>query len=106
MSSRHLDSRLVSERRLVLARRPVRGGKIPFVLGRALYMKAIHGGKSKNTHHQQNLPAPVARLAYAANHVGVAEAFADPPAKSLARAAGRSGACTSSGPIPKRRRFS
>ncbi|MFN7955439.1 MAG: IS110 family transposase [bacterium] len=105
--------------------------KIPFVLGHALYMKAIHGGKSKNdkidslkiatllrggtiaqayvyppqmratrdllrrrthlvrrraeliahaqnTHHQYNLPAPGARLAYNSNHVGVAEAFADP----------------------------
>ena len=35
--------------RLVLARRPLRAtSSIPFVLGHALYMKAIHGGKTKN----------------------------------------------------------
>ena len=34
--------------RLVLARRPLQQTEIPFVLGHALYMKAIHGGKAKN----------------------------------------------------------
>ena len=33
---------------LVLARRPCADEGIPFVLGHALYMKAIHGGKAKN----------------------------------------------------------
>jgi transposase len=104
---------------------------IGFVLGHALYMKAIHGAKAKNdrvdafkiasllrggnlplayvyppemratrdllrrrlhlvrrrgnllahvqnTHHQYNLPVPAAKVAYAVNRVGVAEAFADP----------------------------
>jgi len=104
---------------------------IEFVLGHALYMKAIHGAKAKNdrvdalkiakllrggtlpkayvyppemratrdllrrrlhlvrrrgnllahvqnTHHQYNLPVPTAKVAYAANREGVAEAFADP----------------------------
>jgi len=104
---------------------------IDFVLGHALYMKAIHGAKAKNdrvdafkiasllrggnlpmayvyppemratrdllhrrlhlvrrrgnllahiqnTHHQYNLPVPTAKVAHAANRVGVAEAFADP----------------------------
>ncbi len=104
---------------------------IAFVLGHALYMKAIHGAKAKNdkvdafkiaallrggtlpkayvyppemratrdllrrrlhlvrrrgnllahiqnTHHQYNLPVPVARVAYRANRAGVAEAFAEP----------------------------
>jgi transposase len=104
---------------------------IAFVLGHALYMKAIHGAKAKNdrvdafkiasllrggnlpmayvyppamratrdllrrrlhlvrrrgnllahvqnTHHQYNLPVPPAKVAHAANRVGVAEAFADP----------------------------
>ena len=107
---------------------------IAFVLGHALYMKAIHGGKAKNdkidafkiatllrggnlpkayvyppgmratrdllrrrqhlarrrgnllahiqnTHHQYNLPTPTAKIAYKANRVGVAEAFADPDAR-------------------------
>jgi len=104
---------------------------IAFVLGHALYMKAIHGAKAKNdrvdafkiasllrggtlpqayvyppemratrdllrrrlhlvrrrgnllahvqnTHHQYNLPVPAAKVAYAANRPGVAEAFSDP----------------------------
>ncbi len=107
---------------------------IAFVLGHALYMKAIHGGKAKNdkidafkiatllrggtlpkayvyppamratrdllrrrlhlvrrrgnllahiqnTHHQYNLPAPRAKIAYKANREGVAEAFPDPDAR-------------------------
>jgi transposase len=107
---------------------------IAFVLGHALYMKAIHGGKAKNdridahkiasllrggmfpqayvyprkmrstrdllrrrlylvrqraellahiqnTHHQYNLPAPTAKIAYAANREGVAERFADTSAR-------------------------
>jgi transposase len=33
---------------VVLARGPVCREGIPFVLGHALYMKAIHGGKTKN----------------------------------------------------------
>jgi hypothetical protein len=33
---------------LVLARRSLCAEKIEFVLGHALYMKAIHGGKAKN----------------------------------------------------------
>jgi transposase len=104
---------------------------IEFVLGHALYMKAIHGAKAKNdkvdafkiatllrggnlpqayvyppemratrdllrrrlhlvrrrgnllshvqnTHHQYNRPVPSAKIAYAANRPGVAEAFSDP----------------------------
>ena len=104
---------------------------IEFVLGHALYMKAIHGAKAKNdkldafkiatllrggnlpkayvyppemratrdllrrrlhlvrrrgnllahvqnTHHQYNLPVPAAKVAYAANRAGVADAFSDP----------------------------
>jgi transposase len=104
--------------------------RIPFLLGHALYLKAIHGGKVKNdkldseklayllrggnfavayaypqawrstrdllrrrthyvrrrgqtlthitcTHHQYNLP-PAAKLQYASNRTGVAEAFHDP----------------------------
>ncbi len=107
---------------------------IEFVLGHALYMKAIHGGKAKNdkidafkiatllrggnlpkayvyppamratrdllrrrlhlvrrrgnllahiqnTHHQYNLPAPQAKIAYKANREGVAETFPDPDAR-------------------------
>ncbi len=107
---------------------------IAFVLGHALYMKAIHGAKAKNdkvdafkiasllrggnlpqayvyppemratrdllrrrlhlvrrrgnllahiqnTHHQYNLPAPTAKVAYRANRAGVAEAFAEPDAR-------------------------
>ncbi len=107
---------------------------IEFVLGHALYMKAIHGGKAKNdkidafkiatllrggnlpkayvyppamratrdllrgrlhlvrrrgnllahiqnTHHQYNLSAPKAKIAYKANREGVAEAFPDPDAR-------------------------
>ena len=39
----------------------------------------------QNTHHQYNLPVPTAKVAYAANREGVAEAFADPDVrKSLA----------------------
>jgi transposase len=110
---------------------------IEFVLGHALYMKAIHGAKAKNdkvdafkiamllrggnfpiayvyppemratrdllrrrlhlvrrrgsllahiqnTHHQYNLPAPTAKVAYKSNRTGVAESFAEPDAcKSL-----------------------
>ena len=104
---------------------------IEFVLGHALYMKAIHGAKAKNdkvdaykiatllrggnlpkayvyppemratrdllrrrlhlvrrrgnllahiqnTHHQYNLAVPAAKVAYAANRAGVAEAFTEP----------------------------
>ena len=103
---------------------------IDFVLGHALYMKAIHGAKAKNdkldafkiakllragmlpeayaypqkmratrdllrrrlhlvrkrgellahiqnTHHQANLPVPAAKVAYAANRLGVAERFTE-----------------------------
>jgi transposase len=103
---------------------------IEFVLGHALYMKAIHGGKAKNdkidafkiavllrggsmpkayaypsemratrdllrrrqhlvrrrgsllahvqnTHHQYNLPAPKAKIAYKANREGVAVTFSE-----------------------------
>lgn len=105
-----------------------------FVLGHALYMKAIYGGKAKNdkidalkiatllrggnipfayvyppemratrdllrrrlylvrkraellshiqnTHHQYNLAEPRAMVAYKANRVGVADAFAEPDAR-------------------------
>ena len=46
--------------RLVLARRPLRRARsIPFVLGHALYMKAIHGGKAKN---DDRLPHKIAAL--------------------------------------------
>jgi hypothetical protein len=33
---------------VVWARRPLRPGGAPFILGHALYMKAIHGGKAKH----------------------------------------------------------
>ena len=74
---------------------------IPFVLGHALYMKAIHGGKAKNdkidahnmylmrkrsellahvqnTNSQYNLPEIGKKIAYKANREGVAERFSDP----------------------------
>ena len=35
----------------------------------------------QNTHHQYNLPAPTAKIAYKANREGVAEAFPDPDAR-------------------------
>src|SRR6267142_842089 len=45
---------------------------IPFVLGHALYMKAIHGGKAKND------TIDAQKIAYKATRDGVAERFADP----------------------------
>jgi transposase len=49
---------------------------IPFVLGHALYMKAIHGGKAKNG--KIDLPEIGKKIAYKANRAGVAERFPDP----------------------------
>jgi transposase len=67
---------------------------IPFVLGHALYMKAIHGGKAKNdkidahkiavllririVFHQLNLPAPTGRLREPRSRVGLLDAIPDP----------------------------
>ena len=72
---------------------------IAFVLGHALYMKAIHGTKSKNdrmrrrlhlvrkrgqllahienTYHQHNLARPGGRIAYKSNRAGLGLGFAD-----------------------------
>ena len=64
---------------------------LPFVLGHALYMKAIHGGKAKNDKHvpntnsQYNLPELGKKMAYKANREGVAERFPEPAVpKSIA----------------------
>ena len=56
---------------------------IPFVLGHALYMKAIHGGKAllahiHNTLSQYNLPAQTKNLRYAVNREPLRRAFPDP----------------------------
>jgi len=81
---------------------------IPFVLGHALYMKAIHGGKAKNdkidahkiavrrrgelfTHtrivfHQLNLPAPGGLLLYPGNRAGLADAIPDPVVRASVEA--------------------
>ena len=74
--------------------------QIHFVLGHALYMKAIHGAKAKNDHidshktavllrggafphvrntfHQYNLPRPSGQLLYKKNREGLPQAFDDP----------------------------
>jgi hypothetical protein len=56
---------------------------IEFVLGHALYMKAIHGGKAllahiHNTLSQYNLPAQTKNLRYAVNREPLRRAFPDP----------------------------